>query len=172
MNLKQKVNPNNFVQSIIGRIKKDKACLAVFRRADNPSTEYQCWEYLAALNIDLGSSSERLPFATIAAAVAKEEPEENGSAGIGYAIAACYPEGKESLQAQAKLRRLLACDTLEEICQILRSHFSLIRSKSRSKLDFSRLLQQLLVFSNNNQTVKSQWAKDFYGRSAEEREEE
>lgn len=168
MNRNQEPKADYFVRSIIDRIKKDKACLAAFRRADNPSTEYQSWEYLAAFNVDLTNPSIRYPYTTIAAAIAKTKPVADGTIGIGRAIASCYVDGNKSDQAKAKLRRLLACDTLEEICRILRPLFSLIQSKSNVKLDFSRLLRDLMKFEFDNQSVKSRWAHDFYGRSLEE----
>jgi len=161
---------NYFVQAIIKRIKKDNACLAAFRRADNPSTEHQSWEYLASFNIDLSKSYIRLPYATIAAAIAKSEPQNNGTVGIGRAIAKCYIDGNQSDQAKAKLRRLLACDSLEEACRILRPLFCLINAKTTVAINFIGLLRELLNFHRDNQSVKSRWAQDFYGCSIEEDE--
>jgi CRISPR system Cascade subunit CasB len=161
-----------FVSFVIARIKNDKACRAALRRADNPSTEYQSWEYLAFFNIDLSNPSIRLPYATIAAAIAKATPKEDGFSGIGKAIATCYKEGNKSDQAKAKLRRLLACDSVEEVCRILRPLFSLIESKSSTRLNFNRLLHELLNFKWDDQGVKSGWAQDFYGLLPEGKEEQ
>jgi CRISPR system Cascade subunit CasB len=172
VNKNELLNEDYFVRSIINRIKNDKACCATLRRADNQSTEYQSWEYLAIFGIDLSKPLVRLPYATIAAAIAKAKPAKNGSDGIGRAIAHCYPDGNKSDQAKAKLRRLLACDTLEEICRILRPLFSLIEAKSSIGLNFSRLLRELLKFQWKEQEVKSNWAQDFYGHQAEESEEQ
>ena len=151
-----------FVQFIIALIAKNKGVAAALKRADNPATEYQCWEYLAAFNIDLEKPWERLPFATIAAAIAKEKSAHNGSEGIGRAIAKCYDDGKESDQAKAKLRRLLACDSVDEACRILRPLFSLIASRGNSSIDYARLLDQLLKFHWESERIKSQWAQEFY----------
>jgi len=150
-----------FTRFIIERI-KDNGIAAALRRADNPATEYQSWETLAAFNVDLDKPYQRLPFVTIAAAIAKIKLENNGTIGIGQAIAICYEDGKESDQAKAKLRRLLACDTVEEICQILRTLLSLIASKGNATLNFARLLDELLKFYWDSQTIKSRWAQDFY----------
>ncbi len=151
-----------FVQFVIALIAKNKGVAATLKRADNPATEYQSWEYLAAFNIDLEKPWERLPFATIAAAIAKEKSAHNGSEGIGRAIAKCYDDGKESDQAKAKLRRLLACDSVEEACRILRPLFSLIASRGNSSIDYARLLDQLLKFHWESERIKSQWAQEFY----------
>ena len=164
--------PKRFVQSIISRISvdKDKACRAALCRADNPSTEYQSWEYLASF-IDISNPSIRLPYATIAAAIAKATPKDDGTGGIGKAIASCYSDGNASDQAKAKLRRLLACDSLEEACRIIRPLLSLIESKSSTNVNFTRLLRELLKFNEDDQGVKSGWAQDFYRPSSEGEEQ-
>src|SRR5690606_19465442 len=108
-----------FVSSVIHRCQQDKGLAARLRRADNPATEYQSWELLASLGIDLEKDYQRLPFVTVAAAIAKSKVANNGSLTLGRAIATCYDndsDGRESNQAKARLRRLLACDDLPEVC--------------------------------------------------------
>jgi CRISPR system Cascade subunit CasB len=150
-----------FVQFIIELIQKSNAAAAALKRADNPATEYQSWEYLARF-IDIDKDYERLPYATIASALAKAKVEHNGTARIGEAIARCYEDGKDSEQAQAKLRRLLACDSVEEVCRVLRPLFSLINSKAEIQLDYSSLLQDLYWFNADSQRAKAKWAQNFY----------
>jgi len=155
-----------FVQSIIQSCKDDKGLAARLRRADNTATEYQSWETLASLGIDLEKDYQRLPFVTVAAAIAKAKAEANGKISLGRALAACYEDGRENNQAKARLRRLLACDNLTEVCRILRPLFSLINSKSGQMLDYIRLLKQLrrFVFEDARLQVKAQWAQEFYGQ--------
>lgn len=162
---------NAFVHFIAKRCQQDKGLAAALRRADNPATEYQSWEVLAGFQVELDKPWRRLPYATIAAAIAKAKIEQNGSTGIGRAIASCYEDGNASEQAKAKLRRLLSSSSVKEACRILRPLFSLIESKSNLRLDFSRLLRQLLEFNWQDQKIKSQWAQDFYGRRDTSREE-
>lgn len=167
MNTNVKENRGSaFVSFIIERIKKDKGIAAALRRADNPATEYQCWEQLAAFNVELDKAYIRLPYATVAAAIAKAKVDANGSVGIGRALASCYDDGSDSDQAKAKLRRILACDSVEEVCRILRPVFSLIESRGKQQLDFAQLLDGLLKFywDDSRQQVKSRWAQDFYSR--------
>jgi CRISPR system Cascade subunit CasB len=155
----------SFVEYIIHRCQSDNGIAASLRRADNPATEYQCWEVLAGFHIDLDKEWVRLPYAAIAAAIAKAKIDRNGHNGIGKAIAACYEDGSNSDQAKAKLRRLFACQSVEEACRILRPLLGLIESRGVT-LDYARLLQQLLAFhwENRKQQIRSQWAQDFYGR--------
>lgn len=152
-----------FINNVIQRCQEDKGWAARLRRADNPATEYQSWELLAAYGVDLEKEWERLPFAMMAAAIAKAKVERNGNLGLGRAIAACYDNGRDSAQAKARLRRLLACDDLPELCRILRPLFSLIDSKAGRPLDYARLLRQLQRFAFDAQRIKAQWAQEFYG---------
>ena len=153
-----------FVCSVIQRCQVDKGLAARLRRADNLATEYQSWDLLASLGVDLEKDYQRLPFATVAASIAKAKTERNGALTLGRAIASCYEEGRDSSQAKTRLRRLLACDDLPELCRILRPLFSLIDSKAGRPLDFIRLLKQLRRFPFNNHQVKAQWAQDFYSQ--------
>lgn len=153
-----------FVETVIERCNKDKGLAARLRRADNPATEYQSWDLLGSLGVDLEKDHQRLPFVTVAAAIAKSKTDQNGSLTLGRAIAACYEDGRESNQAKARLRRLLACDELAEACRILRPIFTLVDSKVGQPFDFVRLLRQLRNFYFDGQRIKTQWAQEFYGQ--------
>ncbi len=160
-----------FVAGVLKLCADSKGMAARLRRADNPATEYQSWELLAAYGIDLEQERERLPFVSVAAAIAKAKIERNGSLGLGRAIAASYESGNASDQAKTRLRRLLACDDLGELCRILRPLLSLIDSKVGQPLDYVRLLKQLRRFPFNAQQVRTQWAQEFYGQPANAEEE-
>jgi CRISPR system Cascade subunit CasB len=150
-----------FVDYVIERMKKDTAFGAALRRADNPATESHAWEQLASW-CDIDKDWERRPFATVAAAVALAKPNKDGSLGIGKALAACYDDGNQSDSAKQKLRRLLACDSIQEACDILRPLLSLIASHGVS-LNYGRLLNELIYFGDGEK-AKIKWAVDFYGR--------
>ena len=154
-----------FVETSVARCINDKGLAARLRRADNPSTEYQSWDFLGSMGVDLEKDYQRLPFVTVAAAIAKSKAERNGSLPLGLAIAACYPEGNQSDQAKLRLRRLLACTELPEVCRILRPVLTLIESKVNQPLDYVRLLDQLRFFTFNEQRVRAQWAQEFYGET-------
>lgn len=158
----------NFVSYAITRIHKDTGFAARLRRADNPATEYQSWELLAGFGVDLEFDWSRLPYCVVGAALAKAKPEADGSLKLGAAIAACYDEGSQSDQAKAKLRRLLACSTTAEACQILRPLLALISSRG-VRLDFSQLLDDLLWFSGDSRDrIRTRWAQSFYHRVKED----
>lgn len=155
-----------FVAYVLAAMQKDKGMAARLRRADNPATEYQSWEFLAGFGIDLEKEYQRLPFITVVAAMAKAKSTSNGSLRLGQAIAKCYDNGSD--QAKAKLRRVLACDDLTELCRILRPVLTLIESRVPQPLDYRRLLSQLHGFHWDTQKIKAQWAQEFYGQRAEE----
>lgn len=161
----------SFVEYVIDRCKTDNGLRAALKRADNPATEYQSWEVLAGFKINLEYEHERLPYAAIAATIARAKIERNGSVQIGLAIARCYEDGNNSDQAKAKLRRLLACDSVSEVCRILRPLFSLIEAKAHGGLDYARLLDDLLRFSHDERQtrIKARWAQSFYGKEVEEK---
>ena len=158
----------SFVDYIINRCQADNGVRAALKRADNPATEYQSWEVLAGFQVNLEHENQRLPYATIAAAIARTEPGHNGNVKIGQAIARCYEDGNASDQAKAKLRRLLACDSVAEVCRILRPLFSLIEARGGLTLDYARLLDDLLWFGHDDSQlrIKARWAQDFYGKPA------
>lgn len=161
-----------FVNGVIKQCHTNKGLAARLRRADNPATEYQSWEFLASYGIDLENERQRLPFVTVAAAIAKAKLDHPGTQTLGRALAACYADGQESDPAKARLRRLLACEDLPEVCRILRPLFSLITSKCTQPLDFARILKQLRRFPFNALQIKAQWAQEFYGQSITRESEE
>lgn len=156
---------DGFVTGVIKRCQQNKGLAARLRRADNPATEYQSWELLASYGIDLEREDQRLPFVTVAAAIAKAKAERNGSLSLGRAIASSFDDGNASDQAKARVRRLLACEELPEVCRILRPVLTLIDSRTSQPLDYSRLLRQLRSFVFDPQRIKAQWAQEFYGRA-------
>lgn len=151
-----------FVRAFLAGCAKDKGFAARMRRADNPATEYQSWDFLARFNVQLENPFQRLPHTTIVAAMARTKATKNGTLSLGKALAACYSDGNENKQAIAKLRRVLACSELSELCRVLRPVLALINSRVTQPLDFVRLLQQLRNFGFDDTAIKSQWAQEFY----------
>lgn len=157
-----------FIKSVINYIENDKAAAAALRRADNQSTEFQSWQYILPFCGDFTNRLKRLPFQFIGAAMVKGKITRNGSLRIGEAIARCYEDGSQSNQAKAKLRRLLACDSVNELCTILRPLLRLIQEKCKMPLDYERLLAEVLQFEFEDQQIKARWAQSFYRSNVSE----
>lgn len=148
-----------FVAFVLKRLAQDNAFGAALRRADNPATEYQSWEYLAGW-CDLDNTYERTCFATVAAGLARAKQSIDTTSSIGSSIAKSYKDGNQDDSAKRKLRRLLACDTSAEACQWVRPSLKLAESRG-VRINYGRLLDDLLYFGPR---VKERWAMDFYGR--------
>ena len=137
----------SFVNSMIKRIscdqkKRDTACHAALRRADNPQTASYAWSYLVPY-CDILSERERLSFSTAAAALARECPSINGTANIGEALYGCCDTNDDRDRELKRLCRLLSCDTVPELAAILRGTIKYILYWDKDK--------------------KMKWAKRFYG---------
>lgn len=158
------------VQKVFSRMKDDGAFRAALKRADNPATEYQSWEYLADYGVDLDKDYIRLPYATVFAAMARSGMEGDGTLTLGRALCDSYEEGRKSQPARSKLRRIIACSDVRELCAVLRPILQFIAS-GNARLCFGELLKDLLHFGDG-EWVKSRWAQQFYGGNAEPSEGE
>lgn len=153
---------STFVNGLLACIRKDPGLAARLRRADNPDTEYESWGILAGLGVDLEDADQRVPFAIVAAALARARVKGNGRLCLGQAIAACQTHGSQSRLARVHLRRLLACNCLSELSETLRSVLALIHIRVAAPLDYVWLLRQLRQFATDPQAVKVQWAQEFH----------
>lgn len=151
-----------FVLFVMHCIEQDKGAAAALRKADTSSTDHQSWEHLVRFGVNLQNENQRLSFGLIGAALVKGKVKRIGLLGIGEAIAKCYDKKAQSDQAKAKLRRLLACDSIAELCSILRPMLRLIESKCTGTLNYIRLLDEILHFELNNERTKAKWAQNFY----------
>ncbi|WP_421187347.1 type I-E CRISPR-associated protein Cse2/CasB [Aeromonas enteropelogenes] len=152
-----------FVDDLSLRCLQDPGFAALLRRADNLATEYLCWETLAAFEVDLTCADERRAFALIAAAIGRSTQRHNGNLLLGQAICA-LGGSRGSEQVKAHLRRLLACDDLKEVCQILRPLLLLIQSRVSLSLDYAALLMDLTDFPSSGEGVRARWAQQFYSK--------
>ena len=158
------------VQSVFLRMKSDSAFRVALKRADNPATEYQSWEYLADYGVRLDNDWKRIPYATVFAAAAKSGMDSDGKYGLGQALCAAYDWDKKSEPARSKLRRIIACSDVLELCSVLRSVLQFIASKNVS-VCYQSLLDDLIYFGDGER-VKSKWAQQFYGTNLEAGEED
>lgn len=158
--------------AISGINSENKGFRSQFARADNPNTEYQCWDLLARW-VDLEDQQRRNAYALIGASLARVRATSNGTLGLGTALHRVLREraGNESMEVtnSPRLRRILACKDRRELSSVLRSTMKLIESKDLI-LDYARLLDELLWFDsegNRDRTI-ARWAQEFYGRREQE----
>ncbi len=162
-----------FVEYAIANINgENKRFRAKLSRADNPATEYQCWEILARW-VDLENLNTRRAYALVGAGLARARPKDNGNIGVGSALHRVISEKPDRAADKAadstRLRRLLACHDQNELVSVLRSTLRLIESKALV-LDFARLLDEILWFNSekSRERTLSRWAQEFYGRKEQE----
>lgn len=173
MNMPSPSRSTAFVDYLFQRCQQDKGFAARLRRGDNPATEYQCWDTLAAFGVNLEYTQQRLPFALVSAAIARSAQTSNGRLTFGEAIAHAFKDGgNQSDQAKARLRRLLACSDIDEVCRILRPILSLIQSRVSQPLNYAALLDDLRWFYAGSIQIKARWAQQFYGKPATESQED
>lgn len=151
------------ISSLIDKLPGDTAMGARLRRADNPATEYMAWEYLVRLGLTLEEAKSRRAFAVVAAALAREKPAKDGEWGIARCLAQSeeQPQGDAASPSSIRFRRLLACDSQEEACRVLRPIIRLVASRLPGRLSYEKLLQDLLYFGPR---VKERWAQEYYAR--------
>lgn len=152
-----------FVAYVIKRCAEDNGFAARLRRADNPDTEYQSYDIMISFGVDIEKDYERLPYALMGAALARSQEERDGTASLGKALRHCFEDAE---QGDIRMRRLLACQSIDELCRILRPLLMLISSKSKQGICHARLLREMSFFNGNPQRTKLAWAKDYYGYKA------
>lgn len=174
METKNQKKAERFVLHTMVLCERNKGLAARLRRADNPALQYQSWDYFAHWEVDIEKFWQLLPYTVVASSIAKTKKIRQGKDGqfqdghlkLGAAIAECYrQEGQiphENDQAQAKLRRVLACQDIRELSRVLRPVLSLIESRVAQPLNHTELLNQLLRFNYQPDDVKAQWAMEFF----------
>lgn len=167
----EKKPEQNLMSKVLSRCKSDTAFCAALKRADNPDTEYQSWEYLADYGVNLEYEVQRLPFTTVFAAAARSSNSTDGFMTLGQALLVAYDGDRDSAPARSRLRRILACDTTEEVCDVLHSMLRLIESKGVS-ISYGLLLRDLKYFDKNPEQTKARWAQEFFGKKTDDTEED
>lgn len=145
----------NFVTSL-QRLCQDRGHAAALRRYWSATTRHQALPILGRLG-----AIGRLPKSTVAALYAVHPDHQNGR-GIGRAA---YGLGKPSdgeHPYDRHFRRLLSCDELSDLATQLHR---LVKRLEREGigLDYAQLLKDLRLWSAGHaESVKTDWAKDFW----------
>lgn len=170
-----------FVNRIKERIGRSNKAAAELRRGDSKITEHMSWPHLFAVSYDLPSNEiekNRIAYQTIAAAIARtkftesvpedQESEESGKK-LGVVLAAIKQHehvGDDESPLDIRLRRLIGCSSVKEVCRVLRPLLSLLRARGYGeKLDYVHLLYQLKWFDypDSREKTKIEWVSDYYG---------
>lgn len=163
-----KDNPNisGYVEYVIRRAKNksDTAFRAVMRRAANPNLESAAWEYMVPF-CDIGVDRIRHAFALVGAAIAAEAPETDGTVSIGRALRSMCKDDDAVEREGRRLRRLLGCETTDELIGVLRPMVHYLQDNAVMKISYARLLQDLCYWGERTRIA---WTKDFYLKTTNE----
>lgn len=171
MNEEKKVTAEeNLLSSVFKRFATDTAFKAALKKADNPDTEYQSWEYLADYGINLEYENARLPYTTVLSAAARSSRNADGSVPLGRALLLSYKSDSENTAARSKLRRIIACDSIDDVCSVLRPVLRFIGSKDIA-VSYATLLRDLKYFSKDSERTKARWAEQFFEKTESKEED-
>jgi CRISPR type I-E-associated protein CasB/Cse2 len=141
--------------------------MAALRRATNPRQKAGSWPVIAFLGGDIG----RLEY-TIIAGLYATHPEESTSKNFGATCRqiALKDSGNSELpeSSERRFRRLIACDSADELGDHLRTWIRLASSKSVG-VNYERLFADLCNWSGFADKIRVQWATQFWpARSIQE----
>ena len=160
-------------------ILRDRGHLAELRRYWSPRTRHYAYPILG--RIGAISDPERPDPRTLVAALyavhSREEtsPDQKDGPSVGTAFlrlggGSTQSEGFESTERH--FRRLLACQTLEELGRQLHRLVKRLE-RERITLDYTRLLEDLSLFrSGYSESVKTRWSRHFWQAPDEPQPEE
>lgn len=159
-----------FVDSVFRRKEEDSSFRSRMRGAGSAVRETAVWGDLAPF-CNLENENLRAAYVLIGNSVAFEDKEVNGTQPFGRLLSLAWGNEKDAKlvddqkQAQhpaaARLRRLLVCRDVPELCRVLRPCLRLIRSRRPGELDYAQLLDDLLRFPFDPDKVKARWVMDF-----------
>ena len=145
---------------------RDTGSIARLRRADSSERlAVQAWEILIRFNVE---DRDFLPCLAVLAPLCRRDDPADGTASLGQALASCFDD-KE--QGSSRLRRLLNCGDMEELCRLLRPLLSFMDSKAGKKLSYARLLEDVLAFRHpdRRQGIRQRWAEGYWGEENKNR---
>lgn len=169
-----------FVEYVFRRKKDDASFRSRMRNAGSGVRETAIWGDLVSF-CDIGYEDIRSVYVLIGNSIALEEKEINGTYSFGKLLPLAWGDEKneklldeqklEQHPATVRLRRLLVCRDVSELCRVLRPYLRLIRTRRPGELDYIKLLDDLIQFQFGDDcrdAVKTRWVKDFY-RSIQDR---
>ena len=153
--------------SDLGKLKEDRGAMANLRKGLSEATEDRAWPWIARW-CNLQDDRSRAIYTAVSAAFAihSEVVAEGNLGSTLRRIAAGGGRGGDGLSSfDARFRRLLACDTTEEVC--LRVGEVVRAAKQKGvPLNYVQLFQDLWWWNGGKPKVA--WAAQFWGANKEE----
>ena len=142
---------------------RDNGAISRLKRAGSPDQAPQAWDILIRLGIPPKSFA---PCLLVGGALCRRGEPSDGTASLGLALASCYDDRE---QGKLRLRRLLSCSGIEELCSVLRPLLGFVNARAKQKLCHARLLHEVLAFGSpaTQERIKLLWAQDFWNVTEE-----
>jgi len=149
----------------------DRGALACLRRGFSEATEHRAWPHLAEW-CDLSNDRDRAIWRTIAAGFATLEATASsgnlGSTLRALALGRSAEKKDEALKSfEGRFRRLLVCDTAEELCAHLPPIFRAAKQKE-TPINFRQLFWDLAQWDRDPQAIRTRWAQAYWGVRSQE----
>lgn len=164
----------SFVESVYRRKEDDGVFRSRMRAARSSSRETAVWFDLAGY-IDITREDVRAIYVLIGSSIALENSEKNGTKTFSSLLSMAWRDNKNQKfldekkiaqhPAVMRLRRIVSCRDVQEVCQLLGPCLQLIRSRVPGELDYMTLMKDLLDFgfsSERAEAVKARWVMDFH----------
>jgi CRISPR type I-E-associated protein CasB/Cse2 len=147
----------------------DRGKMAALRRAASPSTAREAWPVIYSLGEDL----RNLASCTVGALFAEHPFEDQDAFSFGVTCRRIATDnGREREIAESferRFRRLLACDSAEDVAGQLKAWIRLAGSKGVG-VNYERLFNDLAYWDKSADEIRVRWATGFWParREAEE----
>ena len=165
-----------FVDYIFKICRKDCGIAAKLKRSGSENQAVSSWGILVQCGIDIENDNKRIPYSLVAEFIARSKLEsDSGSDSFGRVLRLAISKKKSSVKdiSDARIRRILNCDSIFELQIIVRSALNLIISRGLlDKMCFYEFLSDLISFEydNSQMRIKKKWANDFYSETEKKEE--
>ncbi len=144
--------------------KDDRSVLAHLRRGLSPATEHYAWPHIAAF-CELDRPSQRVIYTTVAGCFAfhPQNVTEGNLGTMMKKIAFAQHRAEDALNRfESRFARVLACQSVAELCQQIRLIVRLARSHDVG-VNYLMLLRDLLRWDRSPLEIRVAWALEYYG---------
>lgn len=165
-----------FIDYIFRLCKSDSGAASKLKRAGSENQMALSYGILVGAGIDIEKKYQLIPHSIVAEIIAKSDLEsDTGKENFGKVLRLASELKKEKGQEvnDTKMRRILNCDTLEELQIVLRSMLNFIISRGFiDKLSLNDFLKDLLKFESEwaQNRIKKKWAIGFYSSNNDDEE--
>ncbi len=143
------------------KIANDRGKMAALRRGASEATKRQAWPVIAFLGEDVGSFPARI----VGAFYAGHHEKEGKTWSFGATCRQIALEGVTGYEIpdsfDKRFRRLLACDTDQEVAEQFKAWIRFAKAKSIS-VDYERMFNDLAWWDKSADDTKLQWARGFW----------